>query len=451
MRRFEHPNGRFWQIEVQFDGQLLVQWGQKPEPGQRRNLPADKGKMNELIAKQLALGYVEVAVAPRATEPVDDEDDDEPVEAKKKKISTARCVDEPALEAECRAAPNDPEPWIVYADWLMQQGDPRGEIAALIRTDTAGSHALLAEHHELLFGEGETRVDITGWRHGFASSVTIKTEYDGPESLIQMTKEFLDHPISAFVDEFRFGLSSFEGENDWGPVLDEIVEWAHADHVRAMRFDDFTQDEQEISWVNPGNLSKLWQLPNLREVVIHGSDCTLGAIEAPRLSTFIRKSGGLSEQQVMEIVDAKWPALQHLEIWFGQQNYGAGGDAEMIAPILRGTNLPKLKHLGIVNCEFSLGALEILLAGKLLPRLRSLDLSSGIMWTREFDLLIANVDKLRHLESIDITDNYLSGDQVHALVRALPAIVSNDQRDSGDAPMEDEDPDEEWRYAALGE
>src|SRR5262245_11729153 len=42
--------------------------------------------------------------------------------------TTAR---DPALEAQCRASPDDPAPWAVYADWLIERGDPRGEIAAL--------------------------------------------------------------------------------------------------------------------------------------------------------------------------------------------------------------------------------------------------------------------------------------------------------------------------------
>src|SRR5262245_49643274 len=40
-------------------------------------------------------------------------------------------VDNPALERAITEHPDDDGPRLVYADWLLEQGDPRGELAAV--------------------------------------------------------------------------------------------------------------------------------------------------------------------------------------------------------------------------------------------------------------------------------------------------------------------------------
>jgi hypothetical protein len=161
----------------------------------------------------------------------------------------------------------------------------------------------------------------------------------------------------------------------------------------------------------------------------------------------VRVSGGLRASEIASITSATWPALEHLEVWFGRAQYGAEGDAAMLSPIFAATNLPALRHLGIVNCEFSLDAIEALLLSKLLPQLRTLDLSRGIIAARELELLLANADSFAHLTSIDVSENFLDGPQVGQLKRVLPTVTADDQREL----EEDEDDGEDHRYARLGE
>jgi uncharacterized protein (TIGR02996 family) len=47
---------------------------------------------------------------------------------KKKRAVPAANLD---LEAQIAAAPDAPDPFLVYGDWLQQSGDPRGELVAL--------------------------------------------------------------------------------------------------------------------------------------------------------------------------------------------------------------------------------------------------------------------------------------------------------------------------------
>lgn len=523
MRRFEHPSGKFWSID-EAQRTLTVRWGASGTAGQRRDInvlagDGPRGKLRELVAKQLALGYVEVMnvadivatirehvrwyrlfeagdgrsiavaidgdhvyewrdgsreyterrgpnfalakdtvasiVEVAITQGMVLSDKSEPrVEAD----PDAKLVANPELEAQCRAAPDDPAPWAVYADWLMTQNDPRGEIAALrAQGKEPDANALFAASAKHLLGDGDEYEDvevhdavtITSWRHGFACGATIKVDSDSDLQLDEATRRFLTLPFATFIDELRFGLAGMESNNNWGPTIMAVTEAPHAEWMRVLRFDDFTYQDQEISWTGFGNFSEAWsKLPALEELRIRsGQGGILGTLDLPHLKKFVRVSGGLSVEEILSITSATWPELEHLEIWFGRGQYNGEGHAAHLTPIYAATGLPSLRHLGICNCEFSLAAIEGLLASPLLPQLRSLDLSSGIIAVRELEVLLANADKLGHLTSIDVSENYLDEPQVRQLQRALPNVVSTEQRELD----QDEEDDDDYRYAALGE
>lgn len=363
----------------------------------------------------------------------------------------------PELEAQCRAEPDNPAPWLVYADWLMLQGDVRGELAALrARGREREADAFLRAHRVALLG-GTDLVDvvrITSWRHGFAVAAAIKREQD-PEAVVgkvaELTSQFLSGPLAHYVEALRFGLAGFSNNNDWGPTLDAVIGSRVGPQIRSLRFDDYSSEDSEISWTPFGDFSHAWpELARLEELVIRsGAGGELGTIVLPALKKFVRISGGLKGVEIDAICNATWPALEHLEMWFGASQYGAEGDVTRIRPILDGVGLPKLRHLGIVNCEFVDSAIEPLAGSKLLPQLRTLDLSSGIMAARATKTLIEHAAAFRHLDAIELDRNLLVPSEVAQLKKALPNVKIGKQRERDDD--EDADPEDDYRYVALGE
>jgi uncharacterized protein (TIGR02996 family) len=534
VRRFEHPSGKFWSIDED-TASLYVRWGLAGQPGQKRDIAIPsfserRDKLRELVAKQVALGYVEKVDTEELIKQISEgkrwyqlfEHDDgrslaiavdwkscfewrdgsrEAFEHRRESFAAAvdearrlitlainegmkiseqpepiverdpdfagMVVSNPELEAQCRAAPDDPAPWSVYADWLMTQSDPRGEIAALrIQGKEDAADALFASAKAQLFGaaiedddeydEDEElnfaeAIDITSWRHGFPRGAVIKLEMDDALSLAQVTERFARLPLATFVEELRFGLAGWESNNDWEPTLEAVAKSSLASTIRVLRFDDFTYEDQEISWAGYGDFSKaLPRLTALEELRIRsGQGGTLGTIVMPSMKKFVRVSGGLAAREISSIVEATWPELEFLEIWFGRHQYQAEGNAAMLAPIFAARGLAKLRHLGIVNCEFSESAIQALLDSKLLRQLTSLDLSKGIIAHREIALVTANADKLRHLTAIDVSDNFIDGAQLRALQAVLPNVVSTEQREF--ETDDDDDDGGDSRYAALGE
>lgn len=81
-------------------------------------------------------------------------------------FSTFDELREPNLEAAILRDPDADEPWLVYADWLQEQGDPLGERITAERTGRSDERWLEAlwQHH---------RVEAT-WRHGMLDGVILR-------------------------------------------------------------------------------------------------------------------------------------------------------------------------------------------------------------------------------------------------------------------------------------
>lgn len=354
----------------------------------------------------------------------------------------AKHVSNPELEAAFeRAEPSAREAAAqVYADWLQGQGDLRGELAAQ-------GPAFLERHANALLGEadaalGSELLDLK-WSHGFLVGATLKrARFDSTTDLTKLTTEFLGLPVARFVTELRFGLASFESDNDWTRTLAAVVSSPRGPAITRLCFDDYTREECEISWTPFGDFAPFWsKLPALEWLHVRsGAGGTLGALELPNLKTFIRESGGLSEGELRSIVGAKWPKLERLDVWFGSDNYGADGTVELVQPLLDGVGIERVTHLGLVNCEFSSELLAATLKSKVLPKLKVLDFSKGVLTDSDVEVLVKNVDRLKHLERLDLSENLI--DDVERLKAALPNAVVDDQRD---------DDDGEYRYCAVGE
>lgn len=336
----------------------------------------------------------------------------------------------------------------VLADWLVGQGDPRGELAALFQqAKPDAAKAFLAANAERLFGELEVLLDSElydlTWHHGFLDGASLKRRgYEGRTVLAELTRELLALPVARFLTKLRFGLASYESDNDWSDTLRAVVDSPRGPFIRELRFDDYTHEDCEISWTAFGDFSPYWsKLPALEWLHIRsGEGGTLGDLELPNLKTFIRESGGLGAEELRSILKAKWPRLERLDVWFGSDDYGAAGSVEAIQPLLDGQGPPGLRHLGLVNCEFAPDLLRAVLASKVLPRLEVLDLSKSVLLDRDVEVLLAQAEQVKHLKRLDLSENLLDASLVR-LKAALPNVVVGEQREG----------DEEDRYVAVGE
>ena len=358
-----------------------------------------------------------------------------------------RLTSHPEYEKHCLAQPDDLKPWQIYADWLQEQGDARGELAALfLSKKSAAGWEFLKRHWDVLVGpHSPSEISDFVVSNGFVAGATLKRpNYDSNTDLAELTADLLGRPAGTFISQLRFGLASFESDNDWSATLGSVLEGSQAAHLRKLEFNDYTYQDCEISWTPFGDFSPIWKgLPSLEHLHIRsGGGGNLGTIEHARLKVFIRESGGLAREEVEAIVNAKWPSLERLDLWTGSSGYGAAASVGELRPILEGKGLPNLKHLGIINSELSVELLSEFARCALLPRLTVLDLSKGVLTDADVDALIRLAPAFRHLMWIDLSGNLLE-ERLDELKVALPNAVLGEQRENYG--------DEDDRYVAVGE
>lgn len=359
------------------------------------------------------------------------------------------------LEAILADDPNNQNNWHVYADHLLSQSHPWAAVIAAACSGKPDLASQSAAEQEWLQGIDGAEVR---WAYGAVQHLLLapEEEPEGDRTMDAVLARMLAHPAGRLVVELDLGLPPREGGDiDWN--FDEVLAAiAAAGPLPLLQRVDMTRSAEHMdqdSWRRIGDVSALWAAaPNLRELAMMGASGSdggvpllLGEIAAPKLQRLIIQSGGLSEEAPLAIGRAVLPALQHLELWFGREDYGNTCTVESLSGILSGQGLPALETLALRNSEWETPLLDAVLNSTILPRLARLDLSMGIFHNDAVSLLLANKDRLAHLQSLDVSDNYIPEPRFEELKQALPMISLGRQR------TPDVYQGEVYRYSSVGE
>jgi uncharacterized protein (TIGR02996 family) len=355
-----------------------------------------------------------------------------------------------ALESTIIENPDDPAGYLVYADYLQTQGDPRGELIVLAHRNGD----LTDEHKASLLGRfADAKPDTfeLEWQLGFIKSATIGWEMFGGEdeddpSHAQLAA-FLALPAARFLQKLRLGPTAHDEELSMDELAIAIDE-ARPPCLRTLYLGDTSDwDISSTSTRMPHSAS----IPQMRELTIHGGQVTLDEeIDLPNLTSFTVETGGLDAASLSAIATARWPKLESLEIWFGDPNYGASGGVDDIKQILAGTDLPALRHLGLRNCSFADELATALAVAPILPRLRSLDLSMGNLSDRGMTTMLDAKQAFAHLETLNVDDNALSSTSWPA-ARDLAKTVTFGNRHSPERAVPRDDSNRYRRFVSVGE
>lgn len=371
----------------------------------------------------------------------------------------------PEIEHKLIENPDDVDTYLVYADFLQSQGDPRGELIVLHQQGKqAEAEALLEKHAEHFYGDfNHYRHTLEGdeqpafdWHLGFIRSARLgydSNEGEDDETLPMVLTALLRHPSGALLRDITISINMLDDGGYFEPVL-QVLGSVGAPCLRSLRVGEFSNAGgpggegdyvYEISWTSIGDASSLWKgVPRLEKLVIQSglgstsassdNDDRFGDIQLPRLKYFEAITGAMSQHCIQSLAAAKWPELETLKIWFGSSDYGFSGGIDDIQPILDARGLPKLKYLGLMNAEFTDDVIEPLIRSRILPQLEVLDLSYGTMTDEGAQRIAANKAAFAHLEQLKLAQNCIFN---------APALWA--QVDTSDQKDEDE------RYVALAE
>ena len=480
--RYEFSEGtsnKFWEIALA-DTSFTTTFGKIGAAGQttikKFGSAADAQKEHDkLVAEKVKKGYKPVGgkAAKKVATPVKAE---KPAKGKAAASDGTKLNARNAeLEKAILANPNDRDAYTVYADWLMEQGDPRGELISLQLGNKEGQAKKLLEKHQDYFlgplAEHQKVRDDNGnnaashlrtsaqekewqklaeqaffWRNGFIHRVRLShnsysdTEWKGKTA--DVLEQLFAHPSGRFVVELSFQSNGDPNDNDLQDIIDAIGKKAPAT-IRKITFGD---NIDQISWHHTGDLGKLWKsVPNLRTLDIETGEFEVGKMVAPKLEKARFITGGLSSSCGKNIATATMPNIKHLEIYYGTDDYGGDCSIKQVKPLLDRTDLPKLEYLGLKNSMFQNDLAKAIPTAKILKQLKTLDLSLGTMTDEGAEALAAHPDAFKHLDVLDLTRNFLSKKGI-ALVKNLAKKVITADQEQGD-----EDGEETHYYVSVAE
>jgi hypothetical protein len=259
----------------------------------------------------------------------------------------------------------------------------------------------------------------------------LRCEYDEKDSMVDKLARLLDDPDIADLRVLVIGLWTDDGEVfEASPVavIECLVSMKdRLPKLEAIFFGDIVSEENEISWIQQDDHSAIWSaFPNLRCYGARGGNgLRLGQINHGALETLIVETGGLPAGIVREALMAKAP-LKHLELWLGDEGYGATSRIEDFRDLFAGKLFPQLEYLGLKNSEYTDDIARAIAGSPLLSRLKVLDLSMGTLTDRGADALISS-GQIGHLERLDISHHYLSDEKIAALARSTRNLVAESQ------------------------
>lgn len=215
--------------------------------------------------------------------------------------------------------------------------------------------------------------------------------------------------------------------------------------LRALFLGEMTFEECEISWIQQADVTPLLAAyPELEILRVRGSDgLVISPTRRPALRELAFESGGLPAAVVRAVAECDLPALTHLELWVGTDQYLGDATVDDLAPILAGTRLPELGYLGLRDAEIADQVAAALAGAPVVARLHTLDLSLGTLSDEGAAALLAG-QPLTHLRRLDLHHHYISPELAARLIEELPGV----EIDLSDAKEAERDGD---RYVAVAE
>lgn len=270
-------------------------------------------------------------------------------------------------------------------------------------------------------------------------------EFEEGATILDRIAAYLADPNAVQTDTLVFGQwHGDDSSTDSSGIVEALVTARQKlPKLRALFIGDITYEENEISWITQSDLSPLFvAFPNLEHFKVRGgSSLAVGKMSLPGLKSLVVESGGLDRSVVQDICTSPLPALEHLEIWLGIENYGGTCTLDDLQPILSGKLFPNLKYLGLMDSEAQDEIAAAAAQAPIVSRLETLDLSMGTLSDEGGKALLAS-PAIAKLKSLDLHHHYLS-DEVMEQLQKLGPDVNLDGAESADSPDD--------RYVAVGE
>ena len=294
------------------------------------------------------------------------------------------------LERMIEDNPNDPSTYEVYADFLQRAGDPRGDLIALALAESDAYDRHFYRHAAAFIGPiADRNYSAIEWRYGFIYQLHLG--HASFDDRVPLLKEVLAHPSGRFLVDV--GLGAYEPAD----LKKQIT--------ALLKRPPITLRVLEVGCSESlGDLQPLVDaFPRLERLELSSHDIVLPKLASDLVA--LRCFGDpLREAAMTTIAMRAWPRLERLELTFGDPDADYYGRApsvatfEQVRPLLARRDLPALKHLALTRCVFAGAIVRALATSPLLGQLETLDLTDSVITGEDVAALAtcsANLDELR--------------------------------------------------------
>ncbi|MGB8701257.1 MAG: STM4015 family protein [Thermosynechococcaceae cyanobacterium] len=302
----------------------------------------------------------------------------------------------------------------------------------------------------------------------FAIAVRDDSDWDDPNPMHTFNGRLdalLSMPEGSQIEALIIGLwSDGEGVCTGGSSAQSLVETLVSQcdrlpHLKSLFIGDIEYMECEISWLVQSDMSPVLRAyPQLELLQVRGGNqlefkpvegdgdlATPALARHDHLTALILETGGLSRETVHQIYQWDFPALTHLELWFGSENYGGDCWDRDLPPLLEDLVFPTLTYLGLRNSQFADEIVEMLVRSPLLANLQVLDLSLGTLSDAGAAQLL-DCPAIRNLAILNVSESYLSDAMIDQLRSLDIEVIAEGQRQE-----EDEEDPADRRYCVVAE
>ncbi len=250
------------------------------------------------------------------------------------------------------------------------------------------------------------------------TAYAIRCNYHDEDAVIRLGRLLEDVKVGE-LEALVFGqwYSEMSEENSSRIIEALVAAKNKLINLKSIFIGDISSEECEISWIQQSDISPILQAyPQLEILQVRGGDGLEFSppIRHDNLKALIIETGGLSRDTVAQIFNMNLPALEHLELWFGSEDYGGNCWVEDLNPILFAEKFPNLTYLGLRNSQFADEIVNTIVGSLIIDSLSVLDLSMGTLSDVGSEQLF-NCSAISNLDILNLSDNFISEKMVKKL------------------------------------
>jgi uncharacterized protein (TIGR02996 family) len=470
MRTFTYSDERshkFWNIELKGNS-FTVTYGRQGTAGQAQtktfaDADAAQREHDKLVKEKLAKGYVETTPTAKPAGSLRD-----------------------ALEAALADNPDDLAAHMAYADYLQEQGDPRGEFIQVQRAledpaRSAKERKTLQQREAKLLAAHQAE-----WLGDFARQLVPqgkkKRPYGDPDIRIAFRRGWLDtveatHYTLEFTralawapqarllrclylnEDFYEEPGTYEVGDDpiprgtYCPALYGLLRSPNLGNVRVLRFGEAVDDDEHyFNSRLDGKLALplIKKMPKLEELYLLAQGVDTDQLFGLRTLASLRVLQVYHMDHYPLAKLAKNSAFANLTHLLCHPHCMREDEPYMrlaqLRAVCRSTTLPKLTHLRLRMSDFGDKACQEIVSSGILRRLKVLDLRNGCI-TDAGAHILADCPDLKNLELLDLDRNSLTAAGIRVLKQTGVKVVAREQWQ----PTGDEYADREYLFEGDGE